>query len=173
MKIAIMYATKTGTTRECAEILKMRLPGQEVETFDLAHDVPPAPDAFDAVIIGGPIRFGKLHKSVKRYLTDHADAIAASRTAYFVVCAYADRFDEYCEDNFTSEQRRRAVCISNFGGTLKIDRQKNIFMKLLVRSLRNDIVENGDSDDESASRILPEINPTEISKVADLICGKF
>ncbi len=173
MKIAIIYATKTGTTRECTEILKMRLPGQQVEVFDLDRTSPPEPSAFDAVIVGGPIRFGKLHKSVKRYLTGNARALAAARTAYFIVCGYADRFDEYCEDSFTPEQRRNAVCIANFGGTLKIDRQKNIFTKLLVRSLRNDIIENGDSDDESAARILPEINPTEISKVADMICRKL
>ncbi len=150
----------------------MRLPGQDVEVFDLDSTSPPSPEAFDAVVIGGPIRFGKLHKSVKRYLTAHSDALAAGRTAYFVVCGYADRFDEYREDSFTPEQIRNAICVANFGGTLKVDRQKNIFTKLLVRSLRNDIIENGDSDDESAARILPEINPTEISKVADLVCGK-
>ncbi len=173
MKIAIIYATKTGTTRECAQILKLRLTGQDVELFDLDSTSPPSLDSFDTVIIGGPIRFGSIHKSVKRYMTDNAAALASKRTAYFVVCGYSDRFDEYCEDNFTAEQRRNALCLANFGGTLKLDRQKNLFMRLLVRFMRNDIIENGDSDDESAARILPEINPTEISKIADLVCGKF
>ncbi len=173
MKIAIIYAGKTGTTRECAEILKMRLSGQDVEIFDLDTDTVPSLDGFDTVVIGGPVRFGKLHKRVQKYLSENSDTLAAHRTVYFVVCAYADRTDEYFEDFLTLEQRRSALFLTNFGGTLKLDRQKNIFMKLLVRSMRNDILENGDSDDEAMVRILPEINPSEISKVSDIICSRI
>ena len=173
MKIAIIYAGKTGTTRDCVEILKNKLSGQEVSVFDLDVDTPTELQRFDTVVIGGPVRFGKLHKSVRKYLAERSDELASLRVVYFVVCAYADRVDEYFEDFLTHEQRRSALWTANFGGTLKLDRQKNLFMKLLVRAMRNDIMENGDSDDESMVRILPEINPGEISKTADIICSRI
>ena len=174
MKIAIIYAGKTGTTRDCVEILKNKLTGQDVSVFDLNVTPPPASlDGFDSIVVGGPVRLGKLYRPVQKYLSANSDALSAQRTVYFVVCAYADRVDEYFEDFLTPEQRRSALWTVSFGGTLKLDRQKNVFMKLIVRAMRNDIIENGDSDDESMVRILPEINPGEISKTADVICSRI
>ena len=53
-----------------------------------------------------------------------------------------------------------------------MDKQKNFFMKLLVRSMRNEITENGETDDIATTRVLPTVNPTEISKLADIVTGR-
>lgn len=171
MKILIAYATKTGTTKECAELLASKLKGHDI-TFARADGSVPSFSEFDTVVIGTPIRFGRAHKAVRRLLRERRDELAAAKCAYFVTCAYSDRVHEYFSDMLTKEQRGAACLMANFGGELRVDRQKNFIMKQVVRTMRNDIEENGDNDDESMARILPTINETEISKAADIIAGR-
>ena len=83
MKIAIIYAGKTGTTRDCVEILKNKLSGQEVSVFDLDVDTPTELQRFDTVVIGGPVRFGKLHKSVRKYLAERSDELAFGNVHFY------------------------------------------------------------------------------------------
>ena len=74
--------------------------------------------------------------------------------------------------SLTFSGEKNAVCLSSFGGDLSIDRQKNLFMKLIVKSMRNEITENGETDDIATTRVLPTVNPTEIRKLADIITGR-
>ena len=54
MKIAIIYTTKGGTTRECAELLARELTGHDVSVFDMNE--PHVIDDYETVVIGFPIR---------------------------------------------------------------------------------------------------------------------
>jgi len=171
MKILIVYATKTGSTRESAEMLKSAIAPHEVTLCDASReDV--SPSGYDKVVVGSYIRFGKCAKSIAAYLKKYGSELTEGKAAYFICCAYADMADTYIEETFGRELLRNAVYTANFGGTLKVERQKNFIMKLLVRAMRNEIVENGESDDEAFSRTLPELMPSEINKFADVILGK-
>ena len=109
---------------------------------------------------------------MREFLVKNAEELEKQKTAYFLCAAFADRIDDYFEDFLTTAQRKKAVCLSNFGGDLSVDKQKNFFMKLLVRSMRNEITENGETDDIATTRVLPTVNPTEISKLADTVTGR-
>ena len=68
MKVLIVYSTKWGVSRRCAEML-----GKKLESFAnvLVCDVkdePPAPVGFDVAVIGGSIRMGTLNKKLKKYI---------------------------------------------------------------------------------------------------------
>ncbi len=173
MDILVVYASLTGTTEECVNILKEKLSGQNVTLCNIGKkSFDKKLSDHDTIIVGGPIRYGKLHKSVREFLKENANDLADTKTAYFLCAAYADRIDDYFEDILTPTQRKNAVCLSNFGGDLAVDKQKNFFMKLLVRSMRNEISENGETDDIATTRVLPTVNPTEISKLADIVTGR-
>ena len=173
MKILIIYASVTGTVEECVNILKNNMSGQSVTLCNIEKEAPNGElSDYDTVIVGGPVRHGRLHKSVLSFLRNNAEALEKLRAAYFLCAAYADRVDEYFESFLTPTQRKNAVCLSNFGGDLSVYKQKNFFMKLLVRSMRNDIIENGETDDIATTRVLPTVNPTEISKLADTVTGR-
>ena len=171
MNFLIAYTSVTDTTKECAELLASHLSGHNVTLARLEDKIPPLSE-FDAVVIGAPVRFGKTHKAIRKFIKERRDELLASKCAYFLCCAYADRADEYFEDMLGRELLGSAFLTVNFGGTLSVDRQNNFFMKQLVKALRNEIEENGENDDESMSRILPTINTTEISKTADIITGR-
>jgi len=171
MNFLIAYTSVTGTAKECAELLASHLSGHNVTLARLEDKIPPL-EEFDAVVIGAPVRFGKPHKALRKFIKSRKDELLATKCAYFLCCAYADRIEEYFLDLLGRKLLGSAFLTVNFGGTLYVDRQKNFFMKQLVKALRNEIEENGENDDESMSRILPTINTTEISKTADIITGR-
>ena len=171
MKILIVYTTKTGSTLECAKMLKDSLAPNEVTLCDAAReDV--SPSEYDLAIVGSYIRFEKAAKCVRQYIKKHENELKNMQAAYFLCCAYADMADTYMEEFLGKELLASARYTANFGGTLKIDRQKNFIMKLIVRAMRNDIIENGESDDEAFARALPEIVPSEINKFAAFLLGR-
>jgi len=171
MNFLIAYTSVTGTAKECAELLASNLSGHNVTLSRLEDKIPPLAD-FDAVIIGAPVRYGKPHKALRKFIKERRAELLESKIVYFLCCAYSDRVEEYFHDMLDRELLSSAFLTVNFGGTLYVDRQPNFIMKRLVKMLRNDIEENGDSDDESMARILPTINTTEISKTADIITGR-
>ena len=149
-------------------MLRDSLSPHEVRLCDAGNeDI--SPEGYDTVVVGSYIRFGKAAKSIKKYIARYEDALDAGRSAYFICAAYADMADEYLEDMLGARLQKSAIYTVNCGGTLKVERQKNFIMKLIVRAMRNEIVENGESDDEAFSRALPELVPSEISKLADII----
>ena len=78
--ILIVYATKTGSTATAAQLLCDRLTGREVTLC--TTDAPEAdPTAYDIVVIGGCIRYGKLYRPVREYLQKW-DAVLASNTLH-------------------------------------------------------------------------------------------
>ena len=171
MKVLVVYATKTGSTRECAQMLKESLAPHTVTLCDAdKEDI--SPDGYDKVIVGTYIRFGKGAKSVLAYLKKYGKELKSARASYFICCAYADMSDTYISECFGQELLACAEYTANFGGTLKVDRQKNFIMKLVVRAMRNDIIENGESDDEAFSRAIPELIPSEINKFADILSAR-
>ena len=171
MNILVVYSTKTGSTLECAKMLKDALTPHTVTLCDAAReDV--SPDGYDKVVVGSYIRFGKGAKSVLSYLKKYEKQLEAANVSYFICCAYADMADTYLEELFGKERIKNAEHTANFGGTLKVDRQKNFIMKLIVRTMRNDITENGESDDEAFCRTIPELIPSEINKFADILSAR-
>lgn len=171
MKILIVYATKTGSTRECAQMLKESLAPHTVTLCDVScEDI--SPNGYDKVIVGTYIRFGKGAKRIAAYLRKYENELREKHASYFICCAYADMADTYIEETFGKALLDASEHTANFGGTLKTDRQKNFIMKLIVRAMRNDIVENGESDDEAFCRTLPELLPSEINKFADILSSR-
>ena len=168
MKILIAYAGRVGVTAECADILKSYLDGRDVTLCNLSEASPKLGE-YDTVLVGRAIYYGKAEKSVKNFIKEKLNELENKNFGGYICGAYADLADDYIEDTFPPRLRRGAFALSYFGGELKPDKQKNFLMRALVRSMRNEIINNGDSDDESEARILPEINTTEISKFADRI----
>ncbi len=166
MKILIAYAGRVGVTAECAELLRAALGDRDVTVCDLTKNTPKLGE-YDTVVVGTAIYYGKAEKAVKSFLKEKATELENKRFAGYICGAYADLVNGYIEETFPPRLRKGAVDCVYFGGELKPDRQKNFLMRALVRSMRNEIINNGDSDDETMVRVLPEINTSEISKLAD------
>ena len=61
MRIAIIYTTTGGTTRECANLLARELERHDVTVADMKQNTDLSD--FDLIVIGFPIRMGKAAKA--------------------------------------------------------------------------------------------------------------
>jgi menaquinone-dependent protoporphyrinogen oxidase len=113
MKSLIVYSTKSGASRECAELLATRI--KNCSIFDLSKQVPSL-ESFDILIMGSGVRMGKIYKPMKNFLEKNAKALLSKKTAFFLCNAYPDTFQKVIEKNIPKELVDNAVCIEAFGG---------------------------------------------------------
>ncbi len=85
-RMLLVYATRHGSTKETAEGVanELRAAGAEVELCEASSA--PAPDGYDAVVVGAPMIRG-WHKEARRYVGKHREALARVPFALFVAAA--------------------------------------------------------------------------------------
>jgi menaquinone-dependent protoporphyrinogen IX oxidase len=85
-RVLLVYATRHGSTREVAEAMaeELRAAGAEVELCEASSA--PAPEGYDAVVVGGPMIMG-WHRDAEKYVKRHRQALAQVPLAFFVMAA--------------------------------------------------------------------------------------
>ena len=166
MKVLIAYTSKTGTTDECVCRLEKELRGLEIDKKDVSIEFPD-PTAYDIVIVGCPVRFGRLSKPMRSYLKQYKNAISTMPHALFLCCGLAHDYEYYVEGLFSDQLREGAFSIMNFGGTLDYKKQ-NFFEKLWIHTARSSIRESEIEDGEYTPE-LPGILPENIGKMATYV----
>ncbi len=167
MNIIIVYATKGGVSRTCAEMLKEKLAPWHTVTCCNMEDGAPAPKDFDVAVVGGSIRMGKLNKKLKKYMREHRDALARMPAAAFICCGFPADFEDYAETQLP-RNLTFSLGVHCFGGEIKPEKQKGLD-RLILKMIRGhvqyrDLEENGKHD-----YMLPEILPEHITLLADRI----
>ena len=166
MKVLLAYTSKTGTTEECMERLKKELHGIDAEMVNLEHQTPDL-TAYDILVIGAPVRFGKFPKAVRSFLKNKEAEICQMPHALFLCCGLAHEHEYYLERLFSDKLRETAFSVTNFGGTLNYKGQ-SFFEKLLIHSMRSAIRESEIEDGEYTPE-MPGILPENIGKLATYI----
>ena len=166
LKTAIIYTTKGGTTRECAHLLQRELNGQDVTVLDMkdAEKI----GGYDIVIIGFPIRMARMSKIARKYVKEHKSELMVKKVAYFMCCGFIDCADEYAERILPRELSRRALAVMCLGGSLDPSRFKGLD-KLIVRSVRSEILGGGNNGEQRDDMSLPTILDENISQLANII----
>ncbi len=166
MKVLLAYTSKTGTTQECIDRLRQELPALSIDKIRLDEQTPD-PDNYDILVIGAPVRFGKLPKQVSDYLHNYQDAIQRKPHALFLCCGYAHEYEYYMEKLLPLPLRESAFAVLNFGGTLNYKGQ-TLFEKLVIHHMRSAIRESEIEDYEYTPE-YPGILPETIGKLATYI----
>lgn len=171
MNILIAYATKSGTTGDCARELGKYFSSHAVTYADLSAEQP-APSEFDIIIIGSYIRNGKIAKSVSAFIKKNRADILSRRFGLYLCCGSSDRALEYFKSNFDGELWENATSAMTFGGETRLDRQKGmdkLIMKLMLHLAR----ENNRNEDRDRDIPLPALIPENIRRFADQIKGSM
>lgn len=166
MKIAIIYTTTGGTTRECGELLMRELTGQEVTLIrmDSPHNI----SDYDAVIIGFPIRMARPAKKARKYIKEHKSELCSVKAAYYMCCGFIDCAEEYAQKALPRELAERALDITCLGGSLDPTRFKGLD-RLIVKYVRSEILGGGNNGDQRDDMALPTILDENISQLANLM----
>lgn len=129
MKTLIIYASKTTTTKKCANLLKEKLNDVDISNIkSLNIDI----NNYDLIIIGSPIRMGLIDKNIKKFLINNLDILKSKKAAYFICCGFKENYLKYFEQNFPQELLDRALIYDTFGGELDLEKQKG-FDKFIVK----------------------------------------
>lgn len=167
MKIAIVYSTKGGTTKECAELLARELNNCEVRLFDMAKDEPCLSE-YDACVVGFHIRMGKADKRARAYIKANAELLKGMKAAYYICCGFVDCFDEYAEKSIPRALRENAAAVACLGGSLDPARFKG-FDRFIVKAVRAEILGGGENADQRQDMCLPTIMEENISQFAEAL----
>lgn len=114
MQTMILYATKSGAARRCAELLAEELPGAVLH--DLSAEAPDIESA-DAVIIGSGIRNRHLHRTARRFLDANLGTLLRKNVALYLCGYYPDTHRRTIEKDLPAPLRQHALCIASLGGT--------------------------------------------------------
>lgn len=147
MKTLVAYASGTGTAEKCAHLLAEKLPGADV--CDLKKNVVD-PSSYDAVIVGGSIRFGALASQARTYLEKCEPILAGKRLGLFICCGTDDNTDGVFARNVPEKLLEHAAARMSFGGELAVKRARGIEKLMLKMMLKSS------GKDGAAVRLYPE-----------------
>lgn len=142
MKILIAYASKTGTAEKAAKLLGEHF--ADVTLRDLTVGSP-NPKDYDAIIVGGSIRMGTLHKDARRWILENWNVLKTKKFGCFICNGFIDQAPQLIEQNFSDELMNLAVCVDSFGGELNVKKLKGmdrIMAKMVLKQINsNDSIE--------------------------------
>ena len=107
MKILIAYDSGNGTVKTAVDRMIQPLKTLDVTVVSL-NENQPNPNAYDIVVIGGSVRFGKLRKTAAKYLRDHESILAQKKLGLFFCCGLIEEQDYYAEKLFSPALRNAA-----------------------------------------------------------------
>lgn len=167
LKILILYASHTGSTKYCVELLAKKLEAVHEITLTDIKTAQPVPSEFDAIVLAGSIRMGKLDKTLKNYIKENKSTLSAMPTAVGLCCGLPRLFDEYVETQLPKD----LICSLGhhlFGGELKPEKLHGLD-KLFVKIARNSIQTQDFEQSEDNLHDLPELLPENVTLLADKI----
>ncbi|MFM9330594.1 flavodoxin domain-containing protein [Paenibacillus mesotrionivorans] len=122
MRALILYASKSGASRECAELLWSRL--EDCSICDMTKDLPDL-GPFDTLILGSGIRMGKLYRPVRSFMRRNMNLLLSKNLAFYLCNAYPGTLQKTIETSIPKPLRERAVCMVSFGGKPPFTSPKN------------------------------------------------
>ncbi len=140
MNILIIYGTTEGQTRKIATFISevIQKAGHLVTLMDSTME-PPAPTAFDAVILGASIHVGKHQSAITHYAKQHHLTLNKKNTAFFSVSlTYAGDEPESLKElekiiyDFLEETGWEPLIIQKVAGALKYT-EYDFFKKFIMR----------------------------------------
>ena len=144
MKILILYGTTEGQTRKIAHFMEAILQnaGHHVTIADTATN-PPAPTAYDAILIGSSIHMHKYQSAAKHYIKKHLDELNNMPGAFFSVSlAVASGLAEEnlgvqkITNDFLEQTGWKPMMVTQIAGALKYteyDYFKRLVMKMISK----------------------------------------
>ncbi len=129
MKTLILYASTHGASAAAASFLTERLGACDV--VDLKADGAPDMAPYDAVILGGSIRLGRMQSEVRRLADTRQPELCAKRLGLFICCMNdGETAQKQFENAFPESLRVAAFATGLFGGILDFSK-----MSALERTL--------------------------------------
>lgn len=135
MNTLIIYASKTGTTEKCANQINKQLKNSKImNILNQNEDI----NRYDLIIIGTPIRMGRIDKKIKKFLLSNSETLKSKKVAYFICCGFNEKWRSYYKQNIPKDLLDSAIIYDTFGGEMDIQKQKG-FDKFITKIVSKNI----------------------------------
>ena len=147
MKTLIVFATKYGATRRCAQAICDGLQG-DASLFNLSESVA-SPDlrGFDSVIAGTPVYIGRARKEFSRFLRSNEKELLTRPLGLFLCCMQdvSQSVADQVRVVFPASLREHACAIGALGGIVDFRTLRGMD-KLLMQLIAGDLRKKSGGD---------------------------
>ena len=137
MKTLVVYASRQGCSERSARLICRAL-GEGCEVVDLERGDDILPDAYDTVVVGGPIYYGRMAPRVKAFCEAHREMLLQRRLGLYICCMHSGEVaQQELRAAFAPELLAHATARGIFGGELHLERVSFIerfMVRAVVRS---------------------------------------
>ena len=137
MKIAIIYASKHGTTEKVAGAIAEKLSDPHiVKVFALKKSPNPDISDFDMVILGTPIYAGKASKKMKAFCEKNKPVLLSKKTGLFVCGMHldAEQREKELKEAYPIDLWNKAKVTEFLGGEFLFDKM-NFIERLIIKKM--------------------------------------
>lgn len=132
MKILIAYASKSGTTEDCAQSLAQQLDA-EVTLLNLKKGSKVDFSVYSHIVIGTPLYMGKVMAPVQRFCRANLPQLLSKRLGFFT-CGIGEEkeMQKYVAAAIPAELLQHAAVRKHFGGELRLEKL-NFLMRFAMQ----------------------------------------
>lgn len=166
MKTAIIYASKTGTTKKIAKALVDKIDG-EVLTIPIARAKSACLLKYDFVIIAGSIHYGRIQGEIKSFVNKNYKTLQGINYGLYITCTNQGKAEEYLNKSFSEEIVKSAFVTACFGAEINPNKGDLITKRIINSNLKRFKKENKEPpsiDWELVDEFADKINKRTIKK---------
>lgn len=134
MKSLVVYSSKYGTTKYCAEKIASGLKNVDIVSVDEQSSI--NCHEYEQCFIGSSIYMGRLRKNMRKFFMKHEDQLKKKKVHLFVCC---NDITDY-KSIFPETVVKQAASLTHFGHELKISDMK--FFDRMITKKVNESSEN-------------------------------
>lgn len=117
MKTLVIYGSRKGCTKACAEVLGAR--GDNVTVLDVNEAAQSNCEAYDTVILGSSIWAGQIHRKMSRFIENNREVLLKKKLGLFICSGELE--EDHFSINFPGDILAHATDRQLFGGKMDIN----------------------------------------------------
>lgn len=138
MKTLIVYASRRGSTRSCAELI-VKSQGCDARLVDLGSEPVPGLEGYDAIVLGANAFSKRLNKEASRFARQNLGALLA-RPLFLFICSGSDEAGarRLYQASYPAILLSHARRMENFGGRLETSGEPWLMRRILAAMGKRD-----------------------------------
>ena len=135
MKTLIIYASKKGATKKCAEHIKQGVKG-EVKLIECKEALNESIESYDNIVMGSAVYAGTLDKHLQSFCHNNKECLIKKRTFLFLGCMDEQLINDYIKKNISQEIASHLEAVTCCGGAFYFSKM-NFFEKFIIKKIEN------------------------------------
>lgn len=128
MKILLVYSTKYGSTKKCAELIANEI-SCEHKIMSVSQAKSKIKD-FETIIIGGSVYMGKIRKDITHFCKHNMSILLQKKLILFTCCYTAKETEGFFASIFDEQLIDHATYVTAVGGELNYHNMNYVYRKM-------------------------------------------